>query len=227
MIRMIYAQVALVSTISLLAFGASTALSVPTAAAAPAQAGKKTKKHRTRKKTVKKVASVKIAAGTETLMFDTRAVQALEKAKVSVTVVSPATGGLASGFVFPLSGGKLNPASGLGSITATGGITLATSFSVPGLFSSESNSTISEPSLVLNSAPTLSFTSQQVSPPTFAFAGVRLKGVHPVVHGAAMTLANLSLSLSSAGVQFLSQFASGAFSAGEAVGTVTVQVTAS
>ena len=121
------------------------------------------------------MASVKITAGNETLAFNTQATQALEKAKVSLVAVGPATGALASGFVFPLAGGTLNPSTGYGSLTTTGGITLSTSFGVPGLFSSGSEATISEPSLGLGSSSTLSFTSQQASPPRFAFATVDLK----------------------------------------------------
>jgi hypothetical protein len=229
MIRIIRVQVALFSAVSLLALGASATLSAPIAAAAPAHASKKSKKYKKgkRKKAVKKVASRKVTGGTETLTFNTQAAQALEKAKVSVAAVSPASGALATGFVFPLSGGTLNPATGIGSLSATGGIAFSTSFSVPGLFSSGSEATISEPSLTLGSTSTLSFTSQQVSPPTFPFATIGLKGAHPVVNGAAITIANLPVSLTSTGVQFLSGFAAGAFTAGESVGTVTVQVSAS
>jgi hypothetical protein len=228
MIRITRSRVALVSTVSLLALtGATTATSLATAATA--HMSKKSKKHKKAKKKqpAKKAANVTVTAGTETLTFNAQVVQALEKAKVTTTAVSPATGALSSGFVFSLSGGTLNPATGLGSLTSTGGITFATSFSVPGLFSSESNSTISEPALALTATPTMSFTSEQASPPTFPFATVSLKGVHPVAHGAVITLTNLPASLSATGVLFLNQFASGAFSAGEALGTVTVQVSAS
>lgn len=229
MIRMIRAQIALFSAVSmsLLVLGVATMLSTPVAAAAPAPAhpSKKVKKHKKSKK--KKVASVKITAGNETLAFNTQATQALEKAKVSLAAVSPTTGALASGFVFPLAGGTLNPSTGYGSLTSTGGITLSTSFGVPGLFSSGSEATISEPSLSLGSTSALSFTSQQASPPRFPFAAVSLKKVHPVVSGATITLTNLPVSLTATGVQFLGEFAGGAFTTGEVVGTVTVQVTAS
>ncbi|MGA9313287.1 MAG: HtaA domain-containing protein [Solirubrobacteraceae bacterium] len=229
MIRMIRAQIALFSAVSLLALGAATMLSTAVAVSAPAHASKKVKKHKKnkKKKAAKRVASVKITAGNETLAFNTQATQALEKAKVSLAAVGPATGALASGFVFPLAGGTLNPSTGYGSLTTTGGITLSTSFSVPGLFSSGSEATISEPSLTLGSSSSLSFTSQQASPPTFPFASVSLKGVRPVVGGATITLTNLPVSLTATGVQFLGGFASGAFTTGEAVGTITVQVTAS
>lgn len=229
MIRMIRAQIALFSAVSLLVLGASTMLSTPVVVAAAAHASKKVKKHKKakKKKAAKKVASVKVTAGTETLAFNAQATQALEKAKVSLAAVSPTTGALASGFVFPLSGGTLNPSTGVGSLTTTGGITFSTSFSVPGLFSSGSEATIAEPFLGLGSTSTLSFTSQQASPPTFPFASVSLKGVHPVVSGAVITLTNLPVSLAATGVQFLGEFASGAFTTREAVGTVTVQVTAS
>jgi hypothetical protein len=229
MIRIIRVHVGVLLTASLLVLGAATTLSAPIAIAAPAHASKKSKKHKKvqKKKAAKKVASVKVTAGTETLVFDTQTVQALEKAKVGVVAASPTTGALASGFVFPLAGGTLNPSTGFGSLTTTGGITFSTSFSVPGLFSSGSEATISEASLALSSASTLSFTSQQASPPTFPFATVSLKGVHPVVSGATMKLANLPVSLTATGVQFLGEFASGAFTTGEVVGTVTVQVTAS
>lgn len=224
MIRTIRAQVMLISTVSLVVLGSTTASSVPTASATTIPGVKNSKKHKKAKKHhTKTVTSVKVRAGSETLAFNAKAVQALEKGKVSVTAVSPATGALASGFVFPLSGGTLNPTTGLGSLTATGGIALATSFSVPGLFNSETNSTISGPALALGSAPALSFTSQQTSPPTFPFATTSLEGVHPVAHGAAIALTNLQLSLTATGVQFLNQFASGAFATGEAVGTITVQ----
>ncbi len=227
--RIIRVQVALLSAVALLGLGASATLSAPFAAAAPAHASKKSKKHKKakKKKTVKKVASVKVTGGTETLTFNAEVALALEKAKVGVAGASPATGALASGFVFPLSGGNLNPASGVGSLSTSGGLTFSTSFGVPGLFSSGSEATISEPALVLGSASTLSFTSQQATPPTFPFATVRLKGVHPVVDGAAITLSDLPVSLTSTGVQFLSGFATGAFTAGETVGTLTVQVSAS
>jgi hypothetical protein len=227
--RIIRVQVASLLAIALLALGASAMLCAPIVAAAPAHASKKSKKHKKakKKKAVKKAASVKVTAGTETLSFNAEAVQTFEKAKVSVAAASPATGALAAGFVFPISGGNLNPGSGFGSLSTTGAIVFSTSFSVPGLFSSGSEATISEPSLVLGSTSTLSFTSQQATPPTFPFATVSLKGVHPAVQGAAITLSNLPVSLTSTGVQFLSGFATGAFTAGETVGTLTVQVSAS
>jgi|SRR3984957_8819453 len=230
MIRSFRAQFALISTVSLLVLGdAAIVASVPVAAASAAHSAKKHKKHKkAKKKTAKKVASVKVTAGSETLTFNAQVFAALEKAKVSVTAVSPATGTVATGFVFPLTGGTLNPSSGVGSVTATGGITFASSFSVPGLFSSERNSTISEPGVVLGSASTLSFTSQQASPPTFPFGTINVKGVHPGSYGGALSLTSLPVSLGSVGVQFLSQFASGAFfTAGEAFGAVTVRVSAS
>ncbi|MFZ1926760.1 MAG: HtaA domain-containing protein [Solirubrobacteraceae bacterium] len=146
---------------------------------------------------------------------------------MSLATVSPATSALASGFVFPLAGGTLNPSTGYGSLTTTGGITLSTSFGVPGLFSSGSEATISEPSLTLGSSSSLSFTSQEASPPRFPFATVSLKGVHPLVSGATITLTDLPVSLTATGVQFLGGFASGAFTPGEALGSITVQVTAS
>lgn len=225
MIRMVRARIALFSAVLLLVLGAATMLSTPVAFSAPVHASKKVKKHKKakKKKAAKQVASVKITAGNETLAFNTQATQALEKAKVSLAAVGPATGALASGFVFPLAGGALNPSTGYGSLTTTGGITFSTSFGVPGLFSSGSEATISEPSLTLGSSSTLSFTSQQASPPRFPFATVSLKGVHPVVSGVTTTLTNLPVALTATGVQFLGEFASGAFMTGEVVGTLTVQ----
>jgi hypothetical protein len=228
MIRSFRARFALISTVSLLVLVGAAIATVPAAPASVAHSAKKSKKHKkSKKKSAKKVTSVKVTAGTETLTFNAQAFAALEKAKVSVTAVSPATGTVATGFVFPLTGGTLNPSSGAGSVTATGGITFASSFSVPGLFSSESNSTISEPGLVLASASTLSFTSQQASPPTFPFGTTSLKGIHPGSYAGAISLTNLPVSLGPVGVQFLNQFASGAFTAGQAFGTVTVRVSAS
>ena len=228
MIRMIRAQVVLFSAVSLLVLGAATMLSTPVAAAAPAPASKKAKKHKKakKKKAAKQVASIKITAGNETLAFNTQATQAFEKAKVSLVAVGPATGALVSGLVFPLASGTLNPSTGYGSLTTTGGITLSTSFGVPGLFSSGSEATISEPSLSLGSSSTLSFTSQQASPPRFPFATVSLKKLHPAVSGTTITLTNLPVALTATGVQFLGGFASGAFTTGEVVGTLTVQAMA-
>ncbi len=230
MIRMVRAQIAIFSVVSLFVLGAATMLSTPVAAATPGHAGKKLGKHKKakkQKKAAKKVAGVKVTAGIETLTFDTTATQALEKAKVSLAAVAPATGVLASGFVFPLVGGTLNPSTGLGSLTTTGGITLSTSFGVPGLFSAGSEATISEPFLTLGSSSSLSFTSQQASPPRFPFAAVDLKKVHPVVSGATIALTNLPVSLTATGAQFLGKFAGGAFTTAEVVGTIAVQVTAS
>lgn len=228
MIRMIRAQIALFSAASLLVLGGATMLSTPVAVSATVHASKKVKKHKKgkQKKAAKKVAGVKIMAGSETLTFNTQATQAFEKAKVSLAAVSPATGALASGFVFPLAGGTLNPSNGYGSLTTTGGVSLSTSFGVSGLFSSGSEATISEPSLTLGSGSSLSFTSQEASPPRFPFATVSLKGVHPMASGSTITLTNLPVSLTATGVQFLGGFAGGAFTTGESVGTVTVQVTA-
>ncbi len=235
MIRLVRAKVVLMSIVSLLAFTAVATLSAPVVGAAPAHASKKAKKgkkktkakkkHATKKKSTKKVANVTVTGGSETLTFNTTVVQTLEKDKVSTTIVSPATGALASGIAFTLSGGTLNPGTGLGSVTAGGGVTFATSFSVPGLFSSESNLTVSEPSVALNAAPTLSFTSQNATPPTFPFATVSLKGVKPTSGAGTLTLANAALSLTATGAQFMNEFASNAFTTGEAVGTLTIQAT--
>jgi hypothetical protein len=229
MTRLVRGQIMLVSITALLALTMSVTFSAPLAAAAPAHSAKKSKKHKKSKRKhgtkAKKTANATVTGGTETLTFNTTAAQALEKGKVSTTLVNPASGSLATGFVFQLSGGTLNPSTGLGSLTSTGGVTFATSFSVPGLFSSESNATISEPSLALNSAPTLSFTSQQANPPTFPFGTVSLKGVHPSSHGGSITLADLPVALTSAGARFLNEFAAGSFTAGEAIGTVTIDAT--
>jgi hypothetical protein len=236
MIRLVRAKVVLMSIVSLLAFTAVATLSAPVAGAVSAHASKKAKKGKkktkakkkqaAKKKSTKKVANVTVTGGSETLTFNTTVVQALVKDKVSTTIVSPATGTLASGIVFTLSaGGTLNPGTGLGSVTAAGGLTFATSFSVPGLFSSESNLTASEPSVALNAAPTLSFTSQNATPPTFPFATVSLKGVKPTSGAGTLTLANAALSLTATGAQFLNESASNAFTTGEAVGTLTIQAT--
>jgi hypothetical protein len=228
MVRLIRTRTVLVSAVALLALCAASTLSVPSALAASAHLSKKAKKHKKglKKKTAKKVVSVKVTAGTETLSFSTQATQALEKADVSVVAVSPATGMLASGFVFPLAGGTLNPATGFGSLTTTGGLTFSTSVGVPE-FSLGREATISGPLLGLGSSSALSFTSQQATPPKFSFASVALKAVHPLVDGSAITLTNLRASLTAAGAQFLNEFASGAFASGEAVGSVTVQVSSS
>jgi hypothetical protein len=241
MIRLVRAKVVLMAIVSLLAFAAVATLSAPFAGAAPAHLSKKTKKGKAKakakkkhaakkgsaKKPAKKVANVTVTGGSETLTFNAMAVQTLEKDKVSTTIVSPATGALASGIVFSISGGTLNPGTGLGSVTTGGGVTFSTSFSVPGLFSSESNSTVSEPSVALNSAPTLSFTSANVTPPTFPFATVSLQGVRPTSGAGTLTLANAALSLTATGAQFMNQFASNAFTTGEAIGTLTIQATVS
>jgi hypothetical protein len=229
MTRIVRAQIVVVSAVSfLVALGVSTTGCPPTAAAANAHLSKKAKKDKKggKKKAAKKVASVKVTGGTETLSFSTQATQALEKAGVSVAAVSPATGMPASGFVFPLAGGNLNPATGFGSLTTTGGLTFSTSVGVPG-FSLGREATISGPLLGLGSSSALSFTSQQATPPKFSFASVALKAVHPLVDGSAITLTNLRASLTAAGAQFLNEFASGAFASGEAIGSVTVQVSSS
>lgn len=248
MIRVVRAKVVLMSVVSLLAFAASTTLSVPLVSAASAHVAKKAKKdkkkakgkkkHATRKGSSKKVADVTVRGGSETLTFNATVVQTLEKDKVSTTIVSPATGALASGIVFTLSGGTLNPETGFGPVSASGGVTFATSFSVPGLFSSESNLTASEPSIALTTAPTpsessgaldaagvLSFTSQNATPPTFPYAMVSLKGVKPTSGAGTLTLTNAALSLTPTGAQFMNEFASNAFTTGEAVGTLTIQAT--
>jgi|ERR1700722_763519 len=228
MIRMIRTRIALLSAASLLLVGVATMLNTLVAAAAPVLVSKNVKKHKKdkKKKAAKQVVSIKVTAGTETLVFNAPATQALEKAKVSLVAVGPATGTLAAGFVFPLAGGTLNPSTGYGSLTTTGGITLSTSFGVPGLFSAGSEATISEPSLNLGSSSSLSFTSQQASPPRFPFATVSLKKVHPAVGGATITLTKLPVALTATGVQFLGGFAGGAFVTGEVVGTLTVQAMA-
>jgi hypothetical protein len=230
MIRLVRVKVVLLSIVSLLAFAAVATLSAPVAGAASAHASKKAKKGKKKAKAkkkhaAKKVANVTVTGGSETLTFNTAAVQTLEKDKVATTIISPATGALSSGIVFTLSGGTLNPGTGLGSVTAGGGVTFATSFSVPGLFSSESNLTASEPSVALNTAPTLSFTSQNATPPTFPFATISLKGVKPTSGAGTLTLANAALSLTATGAQFMNEFASNAFTTGEAIGTLTIQAT--
>jgi hypothetical protein len=228
MIRAIRTQIMLFSAVSLLALGVTTILSAPIAAATPAHVSKKAKKHKKarKKEARKKVASVKVTAGAETFVLSTQVVQALEKANVSVAAVSPATGELASGFVFPLAGGSLNPATGFGALTTSGGLTFSTSVGAPG-FSFGREATISEPFLGLGSTSTLSFTSPQATPPKFSFASVALKAVHPFVYGSAITLTNLRASLTSTGAQFLNEFAGGAFTSGEAIGSVNVQVSSS
>jgi hypothetical protein len=226
MIRVVRTRAMLFSAVSLLlALGVPSMLSAPIAGAAPVHVSKKVKKHKkaAKKKAHKKVASVKVAAGTETLLFNTQTAQALEKANVSIAPVSPATGVLPSGFVFPLAGGSLNPATGYGSLTTTGGLTFSTSVGVPG-FSLGREATISEPILGLGSSSTLSFTSQQATPPKFSFASVGLKAAHPFVYGSAITLANLRISLTATGARFLNEFAGSSFTGGEVVGSLTVQV---
>jgi hypothetical protein len=225
MARLIRTRAVLVSAVSLLALCVASTLSAPSAVAAPAHLSKKAK-NGGRKKAAKKVANVKVTAGTETFLLNAHVVQALERAAVSVAAVSPATGALASGFVFPLAGGSLNPATGYGTLTTTGGLAFSTSVGAPG-FTLGREATISEPFLGLGSSSTLSFTSLQATPPKFSFATVALKAVHPFVYGPAIMLANLRTSLSATGARFLNEFAGGAFTGGEVVGNLTVQVSSS
>lgn len=228
MIRANRARVVLFSAVSLLlALGVATMLDAPIAVAVTAHASTQVKKHKkSKRKNTKKVASVKVTGGTETLTFSTQAVQALEKANVTVAAVSPATGALASGFAFPLAGGTLNPATGFGSLTTTGALTFSTGVGIPG-FSFGREATVAEPFLSLYSVSTLNLSSQQATPPKFSFATVALKGVHPHVDGSTIMLTNLRISLTSSGARFLNEFAASAFKTGETVGSVTVQVTAS
>jgi hypothetical protein len=229
MTRITRAHTALASAVSLLvALGVSTTVCSPVADAANVHLSEKAEGHKEagKKKAHKKVARVKVTAGTETLLFNARVAQALEKAGVSVAAVSPAAGVLTSGFVFQLTGGTLNPATGVGSLTTTGGLTFSTSVGVPE-FSFGREATISEPFLGLGSSSTLSFTSQQATPPKFPFASIALKAVHPLVEGSAITLTNLPALLTVSGARFLDEFASGVFARGEAAGSVTVQVSSS
>ena len=112
---------------------------------------------------MKKVANVKVTGGTETLTFNTTAVQALEKAKAHH---HRQPGHRRTRLGHRLLALRRHAQSGDWTWFGErhGGITFSTSFR-PRPVSSETNSTVSEPAVALNTTPTMSLTSQQVRPP--------------------------------------------------------------
>lgn len=232
-IRMLRIRFVLMSVVALLALTASATIVAPVAGAASAHSSKakakakgkkKKKKKKKAKAPAKKVANVKVTGGSETLLFNSTTVAALEKAKVTVTPGGTASGTLAGGLVFQVKSGTLNPGTGFGSVSATGGVTMASSFNY-GFFSSEKSASFSEPAVKLAaSAASLSFTSANFTPPVFVFGTLGLKGIKPTSHAGGVTIAKIPVSLASGGVSFLGSFATG-FTVGEVVGTLTIEAT--
>ncbi len=167
--------------------------------------------------------TVKAKSGTITLSFSAEALKTIDSGSSTVgtitTPIAPATDAVPGTFVFPISHGTLNSASGKGSVSAHGGLQIESHLKLSGLLESTTSASASNPSAVIGGSSTLSLTSPNFTPSTVAL--FTLGTAHPKVSGSrhAVTVSRVPAHLTAAGAQFFG----GSFKAGQQIATLTIQ----
>lgn len=218
------AVVAIVS----LSVGAVVAGAMPSAgASAKHRKAHHKKKHKNKgKKPGATGSTIKVKGGSVTLTFTSQAWSKLSSSvgntfSRTTTPIAPATATSSGAFTFPLTSGSLNSATGRGSVSASGGLTVASSTNVAGLFGSSSSATANSPVLAIGATSTLTMTSENFTPPTVPLLDLSTSAIKPHGSGAAITLSNIPATLTAPGQQFFGS----SFHAGEEIATVTIQAT--
>jgi hypothetical protein len=211
-----------------LSVGALAAGARTSAGAAAKHKAPHKKKHKKHKKGKKPSAgtTIKVKGGSVTLTFTAQAWSKLSSSVGSTfsrttTPVAPATATSSGAFTFPLTSGSLNSSTGRGSVSASGGLTVASSTNVAGLFGSSSSATANNPVLAIAATSTVTVTSENFTPPTVPLLDLSTSAVKPHTSGTAITLSNIPATLTAPGQQFFGS----SFHTGEEIGTVTIQAT--
>jgi hypothetical protein len=187
------------------------------------------KKHKKKKKKGKKKAAggtvMTVTGGTVTLTPSAAAAAAFEAHKLTIEVTAPATTGAGDSVTLPITSGKLNSATGYGTLTLGGGYTYieSSSISIPGLGSLGGGASASFSTVSLAFGASSSFTADVdgTSGPFYA-----LKAVKPASAAGKLTLASVPVSVNSGAVSLLNGFADPTtFTANGQFGTLTVEAT--
>ncbi len=186
------------------------------------------KKHKKKKKSKKKAgggSTLTVTGGTVTLTPSAAAASAFAAHKLTIEVTAPATTGAGDSVTLPIASGKLNSATGYGSLTLSGGYTYveSSSISIPGLGTLGGGATASFSTVSLMFGASSAFTADVngTTGPFFA-----LKAVKPASAAGKLTLAGVPVSVSSGAVSLLNGFAnSNTFTANGPFGTLTVEAT--
>ncbi|MGH2832009.1 MAG: hypothetical protein ACRDK2_04470, partial [Solirubrobacteraceae bacterium] len=162
---------------------------------------------------------------TLTLTPSTAAVAAFEAHKLTIELAAPATTGASDSVTLPITSGKLNSATGYGTLTLGGGYTYveSSSISVPGLgsFGGGASASFSTVSLTFGASSSFTADVDGTTGPFFA-----LKAVKPASAAGKLRLASVPVSVSSGAVSLLNGFASSTtFTANGPFGTLTVEAT--
>ncbi len=209
----------LAAALSLGLAGTTTlALQAAPAIARAHAAGKKKPK----KKTPAKGFSVKVKSGTVTLAFSSTAWSRISGGSSVVgtqtTPKAPATSTGTGTFTFPIAGGTLNSATGHGTVSASGAITIESHLSIGGLFESSSSATAEAPAVTLGTSSFIFFNSSNFTPSRVSLLTLSLSHVKAIGSKTAVTLNKIPASLTAAGVQFFGS----SFKTGETIATVTI-----
>ncbi|HEY1689124.1 MAG TPA: hypothetical protein VGF95_09710 [Solirubrobacteraceae bacterium] len=206
--------------------------------AAKAKGHKKPAKH---KSTKAKGKTVKVTGGTITFALTSTTALALDNAKVVLAPVAPATGTETS-ISMPITSGKLNTATGDGSVVAGGeapagnGFTLtqtteAVNLGIISFGGGEEQFSLSAPVTVTiggvakygpGTGTSLTANINDSTTPSGPF--FTLKGAKPKVKGSSLTIANMPAMLTSPAAEVLS-FQGVSFTSGEEMATVTISAT--
>ncbi len=226
---------AIVAVIAMLAFSA-TALAATTISGPGAHQAKA--KHKARKKGAKKkgakkkkgkkkaaaiVPSLTVTGGTVTITPSAASSADFTQHKVTTTASAPAT--LAGEVVtLPIASGTLNPVTGYGSLTLSGGYAYSETSSLNfglGSFTSGTEAGLSD--LTISLAASSQLSASVGNPPTNG-AFFALKGLKPAKSAGTLTLAGIEADLTAAAASLLTQFG-GTFTANGSFGTISIQAT--
>lgn len=193
--------------------------------------GKGKRKHKGKKKgkgktTGKTLPSVKLTGGTATLMLNSAAASAIEKAKVTLTVTAPATLPSASEVSMPITGGTLNPSTGAGTVDLGGGFTFLGPEVNLVFFTSQSAVSLQSPIVIKIAGSTTSTLSANVGEPPVNGPFFILKAGKPKSGSGTLTLDGVGASLEGPAAEVMTKAFSGAsFTTGEAFGSLNVDAT--
>ncbi len=221
---------------SLLVAGTIVALSA-TALASPARPAQRAPR---RHKAKSKGKNVKIKGGTIAFTLLPSIASSFKSAELTFAPVGPASGS-ATSVSMPITAGKLNTATGAGSVTAGGGApsgnglkltqtTKGVNFGVFELGGGTQEFTLSAPVTVTiggkakfgpGSGSNLTANVNGSTTPSGPF--FTLKGGKPAVRGSSITIANLPASLTEPAANVLGSFSGVTFKSGEQLGKVTIQ----
>jgi hypothetical protein len=141
--------------------------------------------------------------------------------QTSTTPIAPATAS-ANVFTFPITGGSLNSRSGQGTVTASGGVSIASGGTNP-YFASSTSGSVNNPVVAIGALSTVTVTSEDFSPPSVTLLGLGTSHLKPSAHGDAITISGIPATVALAGQQFFG--IAGAFNVGEALGTLAIHAT--